>query len=159
MGHSSGSTRQLIPTRAARFAIGALLALGGVVALAGCVAPGPGDLESLSVYQRDQGSDDILPDTIDEGVALSVDPASTRLLGEHDGRTFFAASGVAEGASACLVIVGATSADSVAGCGSALPVQIGPTGGDLYALAPRMPDGWTELTDDLWYLESGTPTP
>lgn len=84
----------------------AAVALGVVLLLTACT-PSDGTEELNAVFDEEQGSEDVLPDQVLDDVA--VDGETTRRLGAEGDATFYAARSN-EGASTCLVLVGADAA-------------------------------------------------
>ena len=117
--------------------------------------PSDGAEELEALFDEEQRSDDVLPDTVLDDVA--VDGGTTRRLGTDDDATFYAAQSN-EGASTCLVLV-----DDVAGEGvSSCTMTPNPTGTEVSNGKSKvmfvMPgtdftsleqSGWTRLGDFL----------
>ncbi len=90
----------------------AAVALGAVLLLTACT-PSDGAEELEALFDEEQMSEDVLPDTVLDDVA--VDGETTRRLGTDDDATFYAARSN-EGASTCLVLVDDAAGEGVSSC-------------------------------------------
>ncbi|PUB23940.1 hypothetical protein C8K30_11080 [Promicromonospora sp. AC04] len=91
---------------------GAAAALGAALLLTACT-PSDGAEELEALFDEEQQSDDVLPDSVLDDVA--VDGGTTRRLGTDDDATFYAARSN-EGASTCLVLVDDAAGEGVSSC-------------------------------------------
>ncbi|UYO96633.1 hypothetical protein OED01_13640 [Microbacterium sp. M28] len=98
--------------------------------------------------QGEQDSQDELPQLEDDAYE-SVDVASSRYIGEHDGTSIWLAQGLEE-SSLCLV------ADAgeqwVVGCSGGGPLNVGGVVGEFEVLPDGMPtpEGATKLSDNVY---------
>lgn len=120
--------------------VAVLLAVG----LVGCTS------SSLAVFDRPQADSD----EIDTAAALELDPTSTRLLWEGDGRHLYAAQHRDNPNGLCLVMVPGGDVDAAsAACSPSERVGLG-IGGEEYLLLRSLTGDespeWERLAEGLW---------
>lgn len=126
--------------------------LFAMLALTGCINLGSG----FSALDRAAEAGDALPTDLPGYAYDNVDPASGRLVAEHDGNTLYLAK--AKEADRVCLLVYSNSTDWVIGCGGAPAFGAGgPSGSYLVRAdgpdgAPK-PDGYVEIAKNVFARE------
>lgn len=128
-----------------RGVIAITLMAGGIFALSGCTT----SVGEFSDLQTERESQDELP-TLEKYAYESVDPSTSRYVGEHDGTELWIAEGT-EDSSACLIAD--AGADSwIVSCGGRSGVETGGIAGHFMVLPDGAfaPDNATKISENVY---------
>ncbi|MFJ4045233.1 hypothetical protein ACIPV2_05750 [Microbacterium sp. NPDC089987] len=134
--------------RKARGLLVITLVTSGILAFSGCSAPMKDDFADL---RKSHTSEDKLP-ALDEDPSDTIDPSTTRYVGEHEGTSLWIAEGI-ETSSICLVALFGDSEGSISCGGTSGVATQGPAGS--FAVIPDgvfAPDNAMKISENVYAI-------
>lgn len=130
-----------------RTSLATAAAAAAALLLAGCATGGP----TYAALERDATTPDTMPPDVAAQVADSIDPASTRFLGEHEGTWFWLSRSTEEQGGVCLLVY-PDDRSWVQGCSAGAELSVGGGGNGTFTLLPdgaRVPDGHEQVAEHV----------